>query len=570
MKIHARLQGLSIVCTLAFLTGAVPSSDPPVVEATLRGDKEAVQALLGSGFPVNESGADGMTALHWAAEGGNLEIADLLVRQGADVSAVTRLGAYTPLHLASRGGHGDVVQLLLEAGGDPGALTDTGGVTPLHFAAGSGTLEGVAALLDHGADPNAREKEWEQTPLMFAAAHNRAEAIQELLQRGADVTLTARVVDLRVRDRIVAEVRRGMPLEAAKELIEKERQSEEWDEAGLPVNYTRMVGKYGGLTALLMATREGHRESVRALLGGGAEIDQQSAGDGTSPLLMATINGRYDLARELLDRGADPTIASVAGATPLYTTINTQWIPATRHPQHNHYLYQETSYLELMEALLEAGADPNVQTEMALWYTTFSGGGNLGVDQEGATPFWRAAHALDVEAMRLLLRYEADPHIPTRAPESLREGRNTQGYGAQWEGDASGLPPTPPGGPGHHPIHAAAGVGYARDYNWDHRHAPAPDAFLRAVRFLVEEVGADVNARDHYGYGALHGAAARGDDRLIEYLVEQGADVTVVSRSGETTADSANAPYQRAAVHPGTIRLLISLGAGFNDNCVGC
>ena len=86
----------------------------------------------------------------------------------------------------------------------------------------------------------------------------------------------------------------------------------------------------------------------------------------------------------------------------------------------------------------------------------------------------------------------------------------------------------------------------------------------------MEEHGADVNVRDLNGYSAVHHAASRGDNELIEYLVQQGADVSVVSRRGETTVDMANGPRQRVQPFPATIALLESLGAVNNHNCQSC
>jgi ankyrin repeat protein len=93
---------------------------------------------------------------------------------------------------------------------------------------------------------------------------------------------------------------------------------------------------------------------------------------------------------------------------------------------------------------------------------------------------------------------------------------------------------------------------------------------LPAVKFLVEELGADVNARDHNGYTPLHHAAARGDTELIRYLVAKGADVRAVSRSGQTTVDLANGPVQRVQPFPEAVALLESLGATNNHRCVSC
>ena len=222
-------------------------------------------------------------------------------------------------------------------------------------------------------------------------------------------------------------------------------------------------------------------------------------------------------------------------------------------------MQQSATYLELMEALLAGGADVNARLTKSLWYTTYNRD-LLGVDRAGATLFWRAAYALDIDAMRLLLDRSADPHLPTRVVPSRRRPLDP---------DPSGLPPIELGGPAVPPLLAASGVGYGQGYAGNtHRHVP--DAWLPAVRFLVEEVGADVRARDHNGYNAIHHAAARGDNELVRYLVERGVDVTQVSRRGQTTVDMANGPVQRIQPFPETIALLESLGAVNNHRCLSC
>ena len=299
-----------------------------------------------------------------------------------------------------------------------------------------------------------------------------------------------------------------------------------------------------------------------ALLDAGANIDHPSGGDDTSPMLMATINGQFDLALQLLEHGANPDLTSAAGTTPLFAAINTHWAPKSRYPQQQAYRQQQATYLDLMKALLEAGADPNLRLTKHLWFMeyTFS---HLGIDTNGATVFWRAAHALDVDAMKLLVEYGADPNIPTikGAGRGFRRGGQQQ--------DRSGLPPVPQGGPAIYPIHAASGHGYGTGYAGNsHRHVP--DAWLASVKYLVEEHGVDVNQRDADAFTPLHNAASRGDVEMIRYLVEKGADVTTVSRRGQTTADMANGPQQRIQPFPEAIDLLVSLGAVNNHNCRSC
>ena len=552
-----------------------------LAEAAMRDDLAGVRTWLQRGADVAAAQGDGMTALHWAAERGHADIADALLAAGAPVGATTRLGRYTPLHLAARRGHAAVVTRLLAAKADAAAVASTG-VTPLHLAAAAGDRGIVDALIGAGSPVDAREPQWGQTPLMFAAAAGRTEAVKTLVARGATIGATAKVVDLiarnkddqadsRARNQRVAALQReraeqlakigGAPKPAATQRAARGDDSGNEPE---PLGYAELVGAQGGLTALLLAARDGRTETAAALLDLGADLNQVSAGDHTSPLLMATINGHYDLAAALLARGADARVASDAGATPLYGALNMQWAPKARHPQPSHYMQQSVDYLDLAERFLKAGADVNARLTRTLWYTTYNRD-LLGVDRTGATAFWLAAYTLDIPAMKLLLKYGADPNIRTaKVPERYEEGGPDPD-----KPDQSGLAPVPWSGPAVAPIHAASGVGYGLGFAGNtHRHVP--DGWVPAVRFLVEELGADVNARDHNGYTPLHHAASRGDVDLIKYLVSKGADVTAVARTGQTTVDMANGPVQRVQPYPETIALLESLGAKNNHKCVSC
>jgi ankyrin repeat protein len=588
---------LSAVCMTAVLWSAAPG-DSPVADAAMRGDAETVRTLLREGADVNAAQGDGMTALHWAAERGDAVLAEVLLYAGANVGAVTRLGDYTPLHLAAKAGNAPVLETLIVAGSDVDAVTATGGVTALHFASASSSPDAVAVLLRHGAALNARETRWGQTPLMFAVALNRVEAVRVLVEHGADVAVLTKVLDLRAqsgadraagqrRDQVLEAFRAQRPdsqvtwrptarqVQAAVAAAQEgqgvltaavEADSVDFEEATPgAMSYVDLVGAEGGLTALLHAAREGHVEAAMALLDGGADVNQVSGSDQSSPMLIALINGHFDLALELLERGADPTLASAAGTTPLYSALNTHWAPKARYPQQQAYQQQNATYLEVMKAVLDAGADPNSRLTKHLWYMGYTFD-LLRVDTKGATPFWRAAYATDVEAMKLLLEYGADPSLATERVPARSFGR---GRGGPPREDPSGVPPVPVGGPSVYPIHAASGVGYGEGYAGNaHRHVP--NGWIPAVRFLIEEHGADVNARDLNGYTPLHHAAARGDNDMIRYLVSQGADVTVVSRRGQTTVDMANGPVQRIQPFPETIALLEGLGAINNHNCVSC
>ena len=596
------------------LAGAAPSPEAPIVditdmtEAVRRGDAEAVRSLLDQGADVNAAPGDGMTALHWAAERGHAEVAELLISASADVEAKTRIGSYTPLHLGSRGGHVLIIMTLLEAGGDPDAVTTNSGVTPLHLAAAAiGGADAVAALLDHGADPNAREWSAGQTPLMFAAGSNRAASVRGLLEGEADPGLRTEVVDVlpslaldreatrRFRERIYGpEVAEAMAKPRARvkapdvepsptEVQAAIRAQREFLSSGYDVGEVDghslarvrpdypggpdvvrppfrevLVGKTGGMTALLHAAREGNIEAAVALLDGDADVNQVS-GDGTSPLLMAALNGQFDLALVLLERGADPNLAaSTDGVTPLFAVLQTQWAPRSNYPQPRAQDDQRTEYMDVLRALLEAGANPNVRLNTHLWYWEY-GLGKMGIDLTGATPFWRAAFAQDLEAMKLLSAHGADPNIPTKWPEVGMRGRRQQD-GRQQEDSA--LPYIPEGALNAYPIHATAGGGYLGLGAFSVRNAP--NQFMPAVTYLVEEHGADVNLTDSWGYRPLHYAASRGDNELIEYLLSQGADVTAITRLGQSTADMARggrSGFFTRVAYPETVELLTRLGS---------
>jgi ankyrin repeat protein len=598
----------ALLATLLIWSG--PSAESPVADAAMRGDVDAVRSLLRVGEDVNAAQGDGMTALHWAAEAGDAPMAEVLLYAGANVGALTRLGDYTPLHLASRGGHAEVAALLLEKGADVEARTSTGAVAPLHFAARAGSPDAVSVLLRAGADPNAVEDARGQTPLMFAAAGGRTEVVGLLMAAGAEPALTSHVVDIptraaedraagQVRDEVIAAFRGDEPegtswqptpaqVQAAVRAANSARvtaadagSAQRRDEPApdpdlgevelapsrtpgeYSTSYPDLVYRQGGLTALHHAVREGESTTAFALLDGGADIDQRTEGDLTSPMLMAVVNGHFDLALDLLERGADPNLASHAGLTPLYAAINTYWAPKARYPQQQAYQQQEATHHDVMRAMLEAGADPDARLTKHLWFMeyTFS---QLDVDTRGATPFWRAAYALDLPAMKMLVEAGADSGVPTMKvpPRRFRPSVDP-------ENDPSGLPPVPEGGPDVYPIHAATGHAYGTGFaGVSHRHAPG--AWLPAVQYLVDELGADVNARDANGFAPLHWAASRGDNEVILYLVEKGADATVVARSGQTTADMANGPFQRITPFPETIELLESLGSKNNNNCVSC
>ena len=561
-------------------------ADTRVADAAMIGDVDAVHALIRQAVDVNSAQGDGMTALHWAAYNGDAELAQTLLYAGANTRATTRLGAYTPLYMASKSGHAPVVDLLLKAGVDPDTAA-LGGITPLMMAASAGDHRSVQSLAEAGADVNATETERGQTALAFAAAFNRPEVIRALVDAGADINKASKQIEPppprnrpgqnfafgqgRGRGGQAGQAgqggrgRGGQAPQAQGEAAEKTDEAEKTDDEASTdeeektdeakkdekpeLSTEKGRNPKGKLTPLMYASRDGAFEAVRALVELGADLDSVN-GDNSTALLLSTINGNLDIAEYLVESGADVTIASDDGATPLYGALRIQWTLRTNRPQPTTF-YEKTPYLELMKLMLEKGADPNARLRKNLWYIGY----NFALERNnssGTTAFWKAAAVGDVDGMRLLIEHGADATI------------------ASIEGIT--------------PLLIASGAGFHGNDS-----VTTPLGRMPAVRYLVEELGADVNEVDtgapedpnaagnqfrrrgpRGGRTALHNAAGRGDNEMILYLVSKGARLDAVAKNGQTIADMANGSRQRVQPYQETLALLDMMGARNNHKCVSC
>ena len=373
-----------IVLVIGGATAFAASTD--VADAARRGDREGVRTALARKADVNAAQIDGSTALHWAVELDDLEMADQLIRAGARVAARTREGA-TPLQLAATNGSAPMIDRLLKAGADPNALLTPAGDTALMMAARTGATEAIRVLAEAGADVNARETWGGTTPLMWAVSEGHADAARLLVAAGADVNS---------RSHYVAAAN-GRGFEGRTPVANRaEPKTEEFAS--------------GWLTPLMLAAREGDVETGRILVEAGADVDAV-AGDGKTALAVAIFNGNYDVASFLIDGKADVNTADAQRFTPLFWAVDRRNMETAP----NFPWMVTADPMPLIRKLLDAGANPNALVNNTPRARMREGSPRIVF----ATPLMRAAFAADLELVTLLLERGADPKIVSRDGETM-------------------------------------------------------------------------------------------------------------------------------------------------------
>jgi ankyrin repeat protein len=258
----------------------------------------------------------------------------------------------------------------------------------------------------------------------------------------------------------------------------------------------------GGLTPLLFAARQGCVECANVLLEGGAKINTADP-DGISPVLLAIINGHYDVAGFLLNKGADPNLADDTGRTALFSAVDFNTMPADNRPAPK-VIDNQISSLDLIQLLMDKGANVNAQLKKQQPYRAKLDRGDDTMLTTGTTPLLRAAKAADLPAMRLLLAKGADPKLATRA--------------------------------GITPRMAAAGLG-SKEEDSTGRFKTEEEA-IEAIQLCLD-AGVDINAANGQGQTALHAAALKGYDKVVQFLADHGANLSVKDRQGKTPLDAA-------------------------------
>lgn len=364
---------LALLGILAANVFAASLSDTRLLDAVKSENLAAVKTALTQGANVTAADPDGSTALHWAAQRNNDEIAAALLAAGAKPDIKTRFNM-TPLALAAMNGNAKLIARLLDAGADVNG-TSSEGQTVLMTAALQGNPDAVKLLIQRGAKVNTTEPYKNQTAMMFAAGEGNAKALEQLIEFGGDVKAKSK----------------------------------------------------GGYTAFLFAVRNRQMKAAEVLLEHGANVNDTTP-DGSSALNMAIVNGYFDVASALLDKGANPNQEDPRGSA-LHSVM---WMRRPGAPWEAAALAEDpegppkqsgnVTALELAEKLLQKGANPNKRWEFkeqrfdkSLGTTKAPPNIPLGrhfVTFNGSTPFYNAARNGDAPMMRLLVKYGADPKIP--------------------------------------------------------------------------------------------------------------------------------------------------------------
>lgn len=500
--------------------------------AAYHNNLELADVLLAAKANPRAANREGATPLRLAAINGSAPMIEKLLAAGADPNETSPYGE-TPLMFAARNGNPEALRVLLARGANVNAKENIRGTTPLMWAAEQRNAAAVKVLVENGADVSATSKPDSKGGRAYLAPTVRQRAESEAERGGNPLGGQAkqkgkgRAGGFQARNKGKGG---GNAFGIDLANLSPEEAAQLAEQLGVEVSVLTAPGadivaildqaaaaaafgfggrgqqdtSGGGLTALVYAARQNCIECAQILLDAGADINQVT-NYGWTPLLTATQNRHYKLAAMLLDRGADPNIKNKGGWSPLYLATDNRNIESGDYPVPK----ADMDHLEYIKLLIAKGADVNVRvcgvqstpdncvgdsTETRTNFTM------QWLNEDGATPFLRAAQSSDTELMKLLLDHGADPKIAT--------ARNVTA------------------------LAVASGIAWVEGvtFEWSR------EQNKEAVQMLLD-LGLDPNIQDGDGRAALHGAAHKGRNEIVQMLVDAGADLEMRDHGSRDTVN---------------------------------
>ena len=544
----------AVAALIAAVSLATPAK-PTLLDAAESGDRATALKLLSEKADPNTLGADGTTAIMFAAHNDDLPLVQALIKAGANVKLQNQFGT-SAITEAAIIGSAPIIDALIKAGADAN-FKNPNGETPLMEAARSGKIDAAKRLLDAGADVNAKENWGGQSAIMWAASQSQADMIKLLASRGADVNAISKV--------------------------------NQWERKVLGEPRPKDMNK-GGFTALIYAAREGCVECAKNLIAAKADPDLQDP-DGLTALNMSLLNMHFNFAAYMVkSSGADLDRWDLWGRSPIYMAADVSTLPMKGNgavaviPSED-----STTALDVARMMLEAGANPNIQLKRRPPYRDVpQDRGGDGLLAQGATALMRAARGGDAPFVELLLKYHALVDLPNKdgvTPLMAAAGvdyatRLTRGRNRTDEGTIASMKALlaagadinarnftePRGGGGGGRGGGGGGRGQAAPANAPAAGAPPVGAAVAAGGGGARRGSQMPSANVVPHQTALHGAASHGFDPLVEFLANNGADLQAKDADGRTPLDLARggggggrggAPATEA--FPKTVALLQSL-----------
>ncbi len=439
----------STICAGAAL--AAGANETSLVTAAKQGDRAVVQSLLNGRAKQDIAGPEGAAALVWAATRNDLAMADLLVRAGANVKGVNEFGA-TALYAAAAHADPAMTAKLLAAGADPNTALMSG-ETPLMEAARRGNLATVRALLANKANPNARESNGGQNALMWALSQRHSAVVEELIKGGADVH----------------------------------------------------AGSKAGFTPLMFAAQQDDVDSARILLRAGAKPNDAQPKTGLTPLMIASAMAHTRAVDLLLDNGANPNLVDASGYTSLHRVV--------RDSDYGINLASKDDVLTIVKSLLKHGANPNarlsqdkekaaeeIRNGSVATYEKRTAVTVTEIILQGATPLFLAAEVNNLDVIKALVEAGADPLIPTErgtTPLMMAAGAGTDVQRERAPEERALAVET-----AKFLVERGADVNAAGQYGWTALHAATYQGINDLIEYLVSK-GAKIDQKDEFGQTPL-------------------------------------------------------------------